>query len=317
MRFRKIFGRGEGEGIGLALGSGGARGLSEIGVLLWLKEQGISPCCVAGSSIGAILGAAIAAGRSPEYLRDTALDITWADKVKFLRPSLKGRSIFEWKRIGGFLEDIFEDVRIEDLEMPFACVATDIDTGMEFVFRQGRVLDAVTASAAIPGAFPPVEIKGMHLVDGQVVNPVPVDVAFDLGAKKVIGVNVCRSVHTERMMYDSEEPSLKSRVDGWVRTVIERNPLSRLGLIDSTELERKLDSLRDDRNVIDIITDSIAIISSRMMSMNLLDAGPHYLIRPEVGGYQDFDFEHAEDIIERGYRAAEESREEVLEFVGA
>lgn len=315
MRLRNIFRRGGGR-IGLALGSGGARGLSEIGVLLWLEEQKIEPCCIAGSSIGAILGAAIAAGYSPRYLRDTALDITWADKVKFLRPSLKGRSIFEWKRIGGFLEELFEDRRIEDLEIPFACVATDIDTGVEFVFRQGSVLEAVTASAAIPGAFPPVEVRGMHLVDGQVVNPVPVDVAFELGAEKVIGVNVCRSVHTERMTYQSEEPSTTSRVDGWLRTVLEKNPLSRLGLIDSTELERRLDGLRDDRNIIDIVTDSIAIVSSRIMSMNLLDAGPHYLVRPEVGGYQDFDFEQAEDIIERGYRAAEESRDELLEFVG-
>ncbi len=302
--------------IGLALGSGAARGLSQIGMLLWLKENGIEVSCISGTSIGSIIGAAIAYGYTPEYLRDVALGIKWTDTLKYLRPSLKGKSFLEWRKIDEFMREMFGDKTIEELKIPYACVATDIDTGNEYVFRTGRVTEALRASACIPAIFPAVEMDGIHLVDGALVNPVPINVAFELGAEVVIGVNVNLSIFTERMTFGEDVPASRmDRVDDRVRDLIEKNPLVQRGLIDTRRLGEKYKKLRRKRNIMDVVTDTAAITASKILSLQLLDtAGPLYLLRPDVGGYQDFDFDMAEDIINHGYREAEEAGEELLSF---
>jgi len=300
---------------GLALGSGGARGLSQIGVMLWLKENDIEVSCISGTSIGSIIGAAIAYGYTPEYLRDLALEIKWIDILKFLRPSLKGSSFLEWSRIGEFLDEMFGGKTIEELKIPFACVATDIDTGNEYVFRKGKVTDALRASACIPAVFPAVERNGIHLVDGALVNPVPINLAFELSADAVIGVNANLSIFTERRTLEDAPASRRDKVDSRLKRLLDGNPLVKRGLIDTAGLERRIKEHRRKRNIMDVVTDTAAIASSKILSLELLDTdGPVYLIRPEVGGYQDFDFDMAEDIFNHGYRKAEESGEEILDF---
>jgi len=302
--------------IGLALGSGAARGLSQIGILLWLKENGIEVSCVSGTSIGSIIGAAIAYGYTPEYLRDLVLNVKWLDMLKYLRPSLKGRSFLEWRKIDEFMRELFGEKRIEELKIPYACVATDIDTGNEYVFRTGRVTEGLRASACIPAIFPAVEMNGIHLVDGAIVNPVPINLAFELGAEAVIGVNVNLSIFTERMTFGEAVPASRmDRVDSKLKKLIDRNPLVTRGLIDARRLEERYEKHRKKRNIMDVVTDTAAITASKILSLELLDIdGPLYLLRPDVGGYQDFDFAMAEDIVNHGYREAEESREELIEF---
>jgi NTE family protein len=299
---------------GLALGAGGARGLSQIGVLLWLKENGFKIGWISGTSIGSILGAATASGYSPEYLKEIALSIRWTDALRYLRPSLKGKSFLEWGKLDEFIGELFGDKHIEDLKIPFACVATDIDTGREHVFRSGKVTEALRASACIPAVFPAVEMEGVHLVDGSVVNPVPINIAFELGAEKVVGVNVNPSVFTERMESDSGQSSHRDKIDGWIREILERNPLVRRGVIDTSGLEERLDRLRRRRNIVDVVTDTVAITSSRILTLQLMNTGPLLLIRPDVGGYQDFDFDRAKELIELGYNAAAESGDDLREF---
>lgn len=302
--------------VGMALGSGAARGLSQIGILLWLKENGIDVYCVSGTSIGSVIGAAISYGYSTEYMRDLVLGIKWIDMLKYLRPSLKGKSFLEWKKIDEFMHDMFDEKRIEDLKKPYACVATDIDTGNEYVFRSGRVTEALRASACIPAVFPPVEMNGIHLVDGALVNPVPINLAFELGAEVVIGVNVNPSVFTERMTFGEDVPtSRQDKVQGSLKKLLDRNPLVKRGLIDAGRLEERYEEHRKKRNIMDVVTDTAAITASKILSLELLDVdGPLFLLRPDVGGYQDFDFDMAEDIVNHGYREAEESGEELLEF---
>ena len=301
--------------IGLALGSGAARGLSQIGVMLWLKENGIEISCFSGTSIGSILGAAFAYGYTPEYLRDLALSVSWTDALKVLRLSLKGNSLLEWRKIGEFIEELFGDRKIEELKKPFACVATEIDTGDEYVFRDGPVVDAVRASACIPAVFPPVRMEGVHLVDGAVVTPVPVNLAFELGAEAVIGVNVNLSIFTERITFGDVPTSRTDRVGSRIEKMIARNPLVRRGYVDVGPIEKKVRELRRRRNVVDVFMDALAITSSKMLSLEMIDAGgPVYFLRPDVGGYQAFDFDMAEDIINHGYREAEEAGDELLEF---
>jgi NTE family protein len=302
--------------VGLALGSGAARGLSQIGILLWLKENGIEVSCISGTSIGSIIGAAISYGYTAEYLRDLVFDIKWTDILKYLRPSLKGTSFLEWKKIDEFMHELFDERRIEELKLPYGCVATDIDTGNEYVFRTGLVTEALRASACIPAIFPAVEMNGIHLVDGALVNPVPINLAFELGAEAVIGVNVNQSIFTERMTFGEEVPASRmDRVDNRLKDLLDRNPLVTWGLIDTKRLEEKYDEHRRKRRIMDVVTDTAAITASKILSLELLDtAGPVYLLKPEVGGYQDFDFDMAEDIVNHGYRKAAQSGEELLEF---
>ena len=301
--------------IGLALGSGAARGLSQIGLLLWLKENGIEVSCISGTSIGSIIGAAISYGYTPEYLRDLTLDIKWIDVLKYLRPSLKGTSFLEWRKIDEFMREMFGDKSIEELKIPYGCVATDIDTGNEYVFRSGRVTEALRASACIPAIFPAVEMNGIHLVDGALVNPVPINLAFELGADVVIGVNVNLSIFTERMTFGELPSSRQDRYHSSIKDLIDKNPLVQRGFIDARRLEAKYDEHRRKRKIMDVVTDMAAITASKILSLELLDIdGPLYLLRPDVGGYQDFDFDMAEDIINHGYREAVEAGDELLAF---
>jgi NTE family protein len=302
--------------VGLALGSGAARGLSQIGILLWLKEHGIEVSCIAGTSIGSIIGAAISYGYTPEYLRDLALNIKWTDMVKVFRVSLNLRSFLEWRKIGEFMQELFEDRRIEDLKLPYACVASDIDTGIEYVFRSGPVTEGIRASACIPAIFQAVEVNGVHLVDGAVVNPVPVNVAFELGAEVVIGVNVNLATFTERMTVGEDVPASRlDRIDGRVMEMIDRNPLVERGLIDRQRIRKKIEEHRKKRHIIDVVNDTLAITSAKILSLQMLEpSGPVYFLRPDVGGYQDFDFDMAGDIIDHGYREAEEMGDELIRF---
>ena len=264
--------------VGLALGAGAARGLSQIGVLLWMKENGIEVDCIAGTSIGSIIGAAISYGYTPEYLRDLVLDVKWTDILKFLRPSLRLHAFLEWKKIGEFLEEMFQDRTIEELKIPFGCVATDIDTGDEYVFREGKITDALRASASIPAVFPPVEMNGIHLVDGAVVNPVPINLAFELGADVVVGVNVNLSIFTERMTFGDGRPASRDDViDSKLRELIEKSPLVTRGYLDASRLTEKLETRVRKRKIMDVITDTVAITSSKILSLHLIEAaGPGF-----------------------------------------
>ncbi|MBN2070587.1 MAG: patatin-like phospholipase family protein [Candidatus Krumholzibacteriota bacterium] len=300
--------------IGLALGSGGARGLCEIGILLWLKENDIKISSIAGTSMGSLIGAATAAGYSPEHLKDIALKTNWKDFLKFVRLSFTVRSIFDWDKIGSTLREEFGKKRIEDLQIPFACVAADIDSGVEFVFRDGDIVDAISASACIPGVFPPVRVMGRNLVDGEIVNPVPLDIAHELGAERIIGVNACRSVFSERSPYESRHIPVVERLDEWLRENMKKAPIiSSIGGIRKVSGEEK--KKRRSRNLVDVFTDSMAIVTSRLLSFERLNAGPHFMIRPKVGGFQDFDFDRAEEIIDAGYREISSVGAELLDFI--
>ncbi|WP_066959810.1 patatin-like phospholipase family protein [Microbulbifer sp. Q7] len=180
----------DGPCIGLALGSGAAKGFAHIGVLKVLNEMGIQPHVIAGTSMGAFVGAAYAAGqldKLEEWVRQldnwkvfSLLDINW---------TLSGGVIGGKKPFRTFFED-FEFKDIEDLALPFTAVATDLHSGQEIWLQQGNLQDAVSASCSIPGLLSPKALSGRWLVDGAVVNPVPVDVCRAMGATRVIAIDV-------------------------------------------------------------------------------------------------------------------------------
>ncbi len=179
--------RSRGSKVGLALGGGAARGLSHIGVLKVLEEEGIEVHCVAGTSAGSLIGSLYCAGLSWRDIKSTAKDIDWGDLVAPTWPTL---GLAKSDRLEKTLGKILRNKSFADLLIPFRAVATDITTAEEVVLSTGPVAPAVRASCSIPGIFEPTEWEGRLLVDGGLLNDVPTDVVKDMGATVVIGVNL-------------------------------------------------------------------------------------------------------------------------------
>ena len=175
--------------IGLALGGGGARGIAHLGVWQRLQELEIPIHCIAGTSIGAIAGAIIAAGRVDEALAWCAMS-SWKKlpELLFDRPTTK--ALLAGRRIEEKLREIIAAERFADLSMPYAAVATDLNTGEAVVMQEGDLISAVRASMSIPGVFRPVERGGRILIDGQLVDPIPIAACLAMGADKVIAVDI-------------------------------------------------------------------------------------------------------------------------------
>ncbi|MFC4183095.1 patatin-like phospholipase family protein [Saccharococcus thermophilus] len=173
--------------IGLALGSGGARGFAHLGVLKVLEEENIPISYIAGSSIGALVAALYASGLGLDRLYKLAKSFR---RNNFIDLTIPKMGLIAGKRITEFIRLLTKGKKIEELEIPIAIVATDLQTGAKVVFRQGDVARAVRASISIPGIFVPAEVDGRLLVDGGVVDRVPVSVAREMGADIVIAVDV-------------------------------------------------------------------------------------------------------------------------------
>ena len=174
-------------GLGLALGGGFSRGFAHLGVLRVLEENDIPISCIAGTSVGSILGAAYASGARLERIIATCRKIRFRDIARW-RVSRLG--IASNHRLGRLIEDVFDSRTFEDLKIPVAIVATDLSSGEAVVFTQGNLREAIRASCAFPGLFEPVEIGTRCLADGGLVAQVPTRAARQLGAAHVLGVSV-------------------------------------------------------------------------------------------------------------------------------
>lgn len=175
--------------VGLALGAGAARGWAHIGVIERLEEHGIHACAISGSSIGALAGGLHAAGRL-SALKDFALSLTRRRVLSLLDISWRGSGLIAGERLGSLLDDVVGGVNFADIKVPFICIATELGTGHELWWRSGPLGPAIRASYALPGVFRPVRVNGHWLIDGGVVNPVPVAACRALGARMVIAVNL-------------------------------------------------------------------------------------------------------------------------------
>jgi NTE family protein len=178
--------------IGLVLGGGAARGLAHIGVLDRLHRARIPIDVIAGTSAGSVIGALYAAGIKPDAMREIVQNkLKWQHFGSLVDVALPKSGLIGGKKLTKTLSDVFGgELDFSDLKKPFACVAVDIDSGEEVVMREGSVLAAVRASISIPGIFVPARREGRYLVDGGILNHLPVDVARAMGADFVIAVNV-------------------------------------------------------------------------------------------------------------------------------
>jgi NTE family protein len=173
--------------IGLALGGGAVRGAAHIGVLAALEEAGLAPAVITGTSAGAVVGALYAGGLKPAEIAGLTRKLRW---TRLVMPAMNRRALLDTARLGRFLDGVLGGRTFDDLDLPFAAVATELTTGARVVMTDGPVVDAVLASAAIPGVFPPVARGDQVLVDGGLVDLVPAGLARAMGADVVVAVDV-------------------------------------------------------------------------------------------------------------------------------
>ncbi|MEQ4489604.1 MAG: patatin-like phospholipase family protein [Dehalococcoides mccartyi] len=176
--------------VGLALGSGAAKGLAHIGILSALREQDIPIDMIAGTSMGSLVGALYAEGKDIDQIKDLATDLGPKRFSYFADPALPKSGLIRGQKIRGMLRSIIGDIEFSDLEIPFACSATDIACNQEVVIKEGLVWEGVMASCSIPVLLTPAKWGSRYLVDGGLVDPVPVRILKEMGADFVIAVNV-------------------------------------------------------------------------------------------------------------------------------
>ncbi len=186
--------------VGLALGSGAARGLAHIGIIKALKEKNISIDMIAGSSMGALVGACYARGGKITDLEEIVLSTDWKQLIRLADPNLVlfFKGAIHGEKVKELLKALIGDVNFRNLKIPLTVVATDVNTGEEVAIKTGSVIDAVRASISIPAIFMPVKLNNRFLMDGGIVNPVPVSVARNMGATFVIACNVIHNPRRRR-----------------------------------------------------------------------------------------------------------------------
>jgi NTE family protein len=190
--------------IGLALGAGAARGFAHIGVITRLVEAGFGPDVIAGTSVGALAGGCFAAGKL-DALTEFALSLNRRRIFSLMDFTWRGAGIITGERLARVLDHHLGQTRIEDLSIPFACIATELLTGHEIWLRDGPLAPAIRASYALPGLFGPVRIRHHWLIDGAVVNPTPVSACRALGARLVIAVNLNADAFTGTVIQATQE----------------------------------------------------------------------------------------------------------------
>jgi len=286
--------------IGLALGAGSARGWAHIGAVRELVAMGLVPDVVVGSSIGALVGGCFAAGRLDE-LESFARSLNRRRVFGLLDFSFSGAGLIGGDRLRVRLQESIGSMRIEDLPVRFAGVATELGTGHEVWLRRGSLVDAMRASYALPGVFEPVRIGRRWLIDGAVVNPVPVSVARALGAERVVALSIAvdgtgrgatRHDGIETDPADDEAPAAARRGAGLLRRG--RSGASAPGLAS-------------------VMADAFNITQDRLMRSRLAGDPPDVLINLKVGRIGVFDFDRAEDLIALGREAARRARDEIAE----
>ena len=279
---------------GLALGSGSARGLAHVGVIQVLEAYGIPIDMIAGTSIGSVIGSLYASGASIEELEKAALSMKISKTLSLLDLALPHSGFIRGDRAEEILNKIaLEDKTFDDLNIPFSAVATIIENGTEVVINQGKVIDAVRASISIPGIFTPVKYQDYYLVDGGLVNPVPVDVVKSMGADIIIAVSLAKiKSRTITLDMDKATDNIKEI------KVKSKDPKIDLKSIMHQKIEDAKSSLNAP-GIFHIITQTIDIMESKIIERSLEGAG--IVIVPfGLENINDFDFDKAEQLIKGG-----------------
>ena len=298
--------------IGLALGGGAARGFAHIGVLQTLAAHGIVPDVIVGTSIGAVVGGCYAA-RQLDGLETWARGLKVRSIFSYLDISLSGSGLISGGHLASKLTEALADSRIEDLPIRFAAIATEFNTGHEIWLTRGRLADAMRASYALPGIFPPVKIGGRWLVDGALVNPVPVSAARALGARLVIAVNLNADLFGRGTIIADHG---SSQDDDNEAAELAAQPHGLRGMFSGERsLRRKLLGSRGRPGIPTVMVEAFNVMQDRITRARLAGDPPDVLITPRLGKVGWFDFHRGADAIKIGAEAAEKAMEGITEAI--
>lgn len=296
--------------IGLALGGGIARGWAHIGVLHRLTEIGLVPDLVCGTSMGALVGAFYLSGKLDEF-EHLVRTLTRLRMVRLLDFMVPQNGILGGKRIFREMEKLVGEIHIEDLPKPFAAVAAELSTGHEIWLTRGHMLDAVRASVSIPGVFKPVKRDGRWLIDGALVNPVPVSVCRAMGARMVIAVNLTGDTMGGIPAIDRRKGN-GGEDDTFFEGDDRRNGHANLG----PAMRRLLDTDQEEPNFFSTMSSSFTILLDRITRSRLAGDPPDVTVAPRVGHLGLFDFHRAEEAIEEGRKAVDRIVPVLVEVMG-
>lgn len=289
--------------LGLALGSGGARGFCHVGVLRGMEQAGYAPDMVAGCSMGALVGAAWAAGQL-DALENWARNLTKARFLSYLDVRFTGDGVLRGQAILDILSELDLPENIEDLSKPFVTIATDLSTGREVWFQEGCLRDAVRASVAIPGVLRPHKVGDRYLIDGGVTNPVPVSACRAIGAQHIIGV----------------DPNDKAGRHYWQPR---RNGL--LADLMGTDLRDKLpdavsallpDNDRSGPDLMDVIDSTVEIATDYLVKTREAADPPHLMLRADLSHISVLELFRASEAIEEGARLVENAAQRLDGLLG-
>jgi len=289
--------------IGLALGSGSARGWAHLGVIQALEEAGVQPVVVAGTSIGAVVAAFYAADRI-QALREFALSLDRRGVLAFFDPVFPRSGFLEGKKLADFFTDQLEAETFDKLSHPLAVVATDLRSGTEIVIQEGPLIPALRASISIPGILAPVKLGDYLLVDGGLVNPVPVDVARRLGADIVIAVNLNVNLLEKRLGRKTGEK--RRRFTAFEKNILRDLVPKRLKDTAAADFLRRFWTTKgkgteEQPNILEIMNTSLNVMEERIARINLAVNPPDILLQPPLGHLRLLDFDRAEEAIAAGY----------------
>ena len=306
--------------IGIALGSGSARGWAHIGVLEALAGMGIRPGIVSGASIGAFVGAAYANHQLSD-LADWVRQLTWRGILSVMDLSLLEGGLLKGAELMQVARAHMGTTDIEALPLAFGAVATELRTGREVWLRKGPVLEAVRASIALPGLFSPVEREGRWLVDGGLVDPVPVSLCRALGAEVVIAVNLNgdivgkrdrrRALAAERRRpRNGDSPREEEEATLWGR--LSEQLANNLSAQRDVLMERVLGRTRNFPRMFEVMADAINIMQDRITKSRMAGDPPEVLLTPRLAWLGLMEFDRAAEAIAEG-RAAVERMRPILE----
>ena len=297
--------------LGIALGGGVARGWAHIGAVRRLDELGVKPDIIAGTSVGALVGGFWSAGRL-DALEDWALNLSRTRMLSYVDVVLNGSGLMGGKRLEKALLQFLPPTDIDSLKQEFVAVTAELATGHEVWLRDGDLADAMQAAYALPGVFPPRAVNGRWLIDGALVNPLPVSACRALGARAVIAIGL----HADAFSLGVAERKARFNEDQMNQDIASAKSA---GAPDKGVLRRLFHAGANAPGVGTVMLASFNILMDRITRSRLAGDPPDVLVTPQVGHIALLDFDKAEELISLGRKAVDEMRpqiESALDYLG-
>lgn len=261
--------------VGLALGGGGARGCAHVGAIRALQEAGIPIDCVAGSSMGALVGGFYATGHL-QKLENYLQKIKWNDVLSQFDPTVMNSGMFKGEKITRLISQFIDNQSFEDCQVPYIAVATDLNSGQEVWLKKGKIASAIRASISLPGIFTIIKINGKYLIDGGIVNPLPVNAVRSMGAEFVIAIDLNKEYIREKV---KKRHSFKTKKWDFNNLIRSKYP-----------------------NMIDVLSGSVFLMQGRITEKNLEINPADVLINMKLKSTSLLDFHESSSLIQEGYR---------------